>query len=524
MVGGPRSHSVDSAPPELSDAEVRHFYWKLRQRKSNSTLWQSHNSRRPQLARRRMMRSMARSPVIAMHIAALVIQRAARGYLLRVAFGTTSGAPQVPRASKRTAAAAQAFKTSAVAEGGGMGGMTPADAAAAKAASAQSTELSLVARYLEAKVRHGGPPAGGAGSEASEEVQFNDWILLRLQAYARMVPHRAYRAALRLQLFNAAAASIQRARRARDLILPPGASAAGRKKRRGPPSRGRAAFLIQRAWRGFTNRRIFGYLREMLLFREQGDARELLRCINPREAALIDPATAIHVRFRLGGHLFPPAIYYKVYTHAPVTDIGAFAPRDYTAHFQPPPIAVHNHGRSDLLKAAAEHSGWYRRSENNGWRPIAGETLGDLETTARTSRPIVWHHDKMVRKEEAQRKRKERKRQWMRQMYALGKSGAGEAGGPGGGGGQMGGVGADGGPMLAPPPGYGGEGRYDSGYGEGYGEEDEEEDLDALLQWSDGLDFDSYHADWLALATSSRPEWAKMGTAADTEFAGVAAP
>ena len=88
----------------------------------------------------------------------------------------------------------------------------------------------------------------------------------------------------------------------------------------------------------------------------------------------------------------------------------------------------------------------------------------------------------------------------------------------------MGGVGTDGGPMLAPPPGYGGEGRYDSGYGEGYGEEDEEEDLDALLQWSDGLDFDSYHADWLALATSSRPEWAKMGTAADTEFAGVAAP
>lgn len=296
---------------------------------------------------------------------------------------------------------------------------------------------------------------------------------------------------------------------------------------------------------------------------QAGDAKELLRCINPREAALIDPATAIHVRFRLGGSLFPPAIYYKVYTHGPVsrvpmptqdvscagradtpassrqatrimtrvlsqvTDVGAFAPRDYTATFQPPPIALHNHagagdGRAQMLAVAMQHDGWYRRAENNGWRPVAGETLGELDTTARTSRPIVWHHDKMVRKEHALRKRKERKRQWMREMYELGKR--------------------------------------ETAHGGGGGEEDDglgsDDDVDALLEcahhyhrpptleahsqlrtrmshvrvgarrpltivarepvaprWSDGLDFESYQADWMGLATSARPDWASSQTA-----------
>jgi hypothetical protein len=27
---------------------------------------------------------------------------------------------------------------------------------------------------------------------------------------------------------------------------------------------------------------------------------------------------------------FPPHIYYKIFTHRPVQDIGAYAPRDYT--------------------------------------------------------------------------------------------------------------------------------------------------------------------------------------------------
>jgi hypothetical protein len=45
----------------------------------------------------------------------------------------------------------------------------------------------------------------------------------------------------------------------------------------------------------------------------------MLRCINAREAALVDPAAGLHVRFRLGGSSFPPLVFYKIFTHRPVT-------------------------------------------------------------------------------------------------------------------------------------------------------------------------------------------------------------
>ena len=66
------------------------------------------------------------------------------------------------------------------------------------------------------------------------------------------------------------------------------------------------AARLQRAWRSFTNRQIFRYFRDMILFHEQGDAAQLLKSINPREARLMDIAVGIHVRFRLGGVTFPP--------------------------------------------------------------------------------------------------------------------------------------------------------------------------------------------------------------------------
>lgn len=49
--------------------------------------------------------------------------------------------------------------------------------------------------------------------------------------------------------------------------------------------------------------------------RERGDPRLMLRAINPREAALADAAAGIHVRFRLGGSVFPPLVFYKIFTH-----------------------------------------------------------------------------------------------------------------------------------------------------------------------------------------------------------------
>ena len=35
------------------------------------------------------------------------------------------------------------------------------------------------------------------------------------------------------------------------------------------------------------------------------------------------------MRFRLGGHRFPPEVYFKIFTHRPLCDVNSFAPRDY---------------------------------------------------------------------------------------------------------------------------------------------------------------------------------------------------
>mmetsp|Transcript_42038 Transcript_42038/g.108196 ORF Transcript_42038/g.108196 Transcript_42038/m.108196 type:complete len:86 (+) Transcript_42038:173-430(+) len=69
---------------------------------------------------------------------------------------------------------------------------------------------------------------------------------------------------------------------------------------------------IQRTFRSFLNRRIFRYYRDLIRFREKGEPGQLLRYINPPEAGLVDGASSVHIRFRLGGYKFPPNVYYKV--------------------------------------------------------------------------------------------------------------------------------------------------------------------------------------------------------------------
>uniref|UniRef100_A0A0G4GDH7 Uncharacterized protein n=1 Tax=Chromera velia CCMP2878 TaxID=1169474 RepID=A0A0G4GDH7_9ALVE len=90
-----------------------------------------------------------------------------------------------------------------------------------------------------------------------------------------------------------------------------------------------AAFRIQKCWGNHCDRKIFKVLRDVVNFRLQGNPSLLLRCINPREAHLLDPAAQCHVRFRLGGTGWPPQLYYKIFVHGPLIDINAFAPRDY---------------------------------------------------------------------------------------------------------------------------------------------------------------------------------------------------
>ena len=116
----------------------------------------------------------------------------------------------------------------------------------------RETDLGLVARYLEAKVRN----------QLDGDAGFQLWALNRLQGWARMVPVAQYWKTMRWSIFHKAAASIQRGwsvsteqRVNRGEKLNPAVS---------------AAFRIQHCWQAFTNRRIFGYFRDMIQFREQG--------------------------------------------------------------------------------------------------------------------------------------------------------------------------------------------------------------------------------------------------------------
>jgi len=100
---------------------------------------------------------------------------------------------------------------------------------------------------------------------------------------------------------------------------------------------------------------VFNYYKGLVIFHNEGDPALIMRYINPNEAKLIDSASGIYIKFRLAGVLFllnsrillmtilakycfnfglknqfPPTIYYKIYTHRPIQDICANAPRDYT--------------------------------------------------------------------------------------------------------------------------------------------------------------------------------------------------
>jgi hypothetical protein len=55
-----------------------------------------------------------------------------------------------------------------------------------------------------------------------------------------------------------------------------------------------------------------------------------LKFINPKESQLIEAASGLHIKFRLGGRNFPPTVYYKIFAHKPIIDMNSFSPRDYT--------------------------------------------------------------------------------------------------------------------------------------------------------------------------------------------------
>lgn len=174
-----------------------------------------------------------------------------------------------------------------------------------------------------------------------------------------------------------------------------------------------AVARIQKCWRSFCNRRIYRYFRDLIVERLSAASIELLRNIIPNEASAFDRAAGTHVRFRLGGVIFPPKIYYKIYTHRPLCDVNAFAPRDYTeergelamvTNTKTSSIPKSQYGTQkglgqsksktmsktqqqlDRIKVGTRYfdavvtttnpkgtEHWYKREEHNYWRPIAAQ-------------------------------------------------------------------------------------------------------------------------------------------------------
>ncbi|XP_017309086.1 protein MFI isoform X2 [Ictalurus punctatus] len=178
-----------------------------------------------------------------------------------------------------------------------------------------------------------------------------------------------------------------------------------------------AARVIQRTWRKHANIIIFKYFKNLVSFRNQGAPCLLLKYVNPREADILDAASGVYMRFRLGGTSFPPNIYYKIFTHRPVVDLCASSPKDYTHAGQKRAVAQQVHNGLPLVQD--DRSGWYRRVENNGWRLLSGKIChhGDPVTQDTSSKRTEFHHCKLIRRQDAERKKKIRKIEWMKKMY-----------------------------------------------------------------------------------------------------------
>lgn len=151
-----------------------------------------------------------------------------------------------------------------------------------------------------------------------------------------------------------------------------------------------------------------------------------------------------------------------------------------SAHFQtdlcPQEKSAKRRHNNTVPDAPDDHSGWYERVENNGWRPVADRALqaADSTTQETSCRVIPFHHKKSARQHNRKQWMKLRKREWMMKMYSDAKK----------------------------------EQEKDTAI-DGIDEDDfEDEDAEAamLIDWSEALDFDAYSEDWGKLATSSRSE------------------
>jgi len=185
----------------------------------------------------------------------------------------------------------------------------------------------------------------------------------------------------------------------------------------------RAAQIIQRAWRCWVNKAPFKWCKAMLYHADKSDtAKTLLKFISPGDANMIDQATGVKVRLRLGVHSDQDgeklAIFYKLFTSRPVIDLCASSPRQYTHANSKQPTVIHTKNKINMQLTTEEY---YRRAENNDWRVVAWDALKSTAgavAQSRLSKPQKdYNFSPQVRIENRHRKRKEKQRAWMSSLY-----------------------------------------------------------------------------------------------------------
>lgn len=251
-----------------------------------------------------------------------------------------------------------------------------------------------------------------------------------------------------------------------------------------------AACIIQRVWRKHIDLQVFKYYKDLINFRQQGDPRVMLKCTNPKECELLDQASGVHVRFRLGGVRFPPTIYYKIFSHINVTDVCSFAPRDYTKEKELPPQLVHHKDMKGFgVEQDVDTTDWYKRVENNGWRPVCDRVLkcSNQDPIAHESgqKKIDYKHCKIQRKKDVEVRKKNKKIEWMKKMYAVGMLQANDTEDE----------------EVRELVDTAARGVFSTVQENGISTIEDWE-VDELIQWTQGLNFERYHEDWKDFGTT----------------------
>ena len=377
-------------------------------------------------------------PMLVFAFAALRIQQVARGYIVRK-HGSLRGVVEYRRQRQQQVAAAR------------------------KHLASSQRQLDKYLAYLDranARVRQQSQAAaanGGGGKvymkPAWLDGGYSAWCAVRIQAmWRRSKPRRRfmYKKRFVLQIACLIVQTAYRNRiewkrqvlRSREFSFMANAASPRRKEE----MQSFAVRRIQQSWRAFCNRKVYKYYRDLVCFKLQGAPADLLKTIIPQETGLFDKASGVHVRFRLGGSSFPPKVYFKVFTHRPLCDVNAFAPRDYTKESKPDAFHNNNYERTYpkygkfqrsirvgakyfgavVKTASADTTSWYRREENNPWRPIASQLVEEVCTPPWQQRdvpvekkPAAFHFSTYKRREEILRQKKRRKREWMLKAYLL---------------------------------------------------------------------------------------------------------